>query len=126
MIGTGSSPEFGLGALPALGQAPADVPDGFAAIATLRARGIDRRLRLLAAGAFVLPIVGGALLGYLGVQGQPAAVKFAILAFTAGILSTVIVEEIVPEAHEGPDGWLATLMFIAGFSLFAFLSAVLG
>lgn len=126
MIGTGSSVELGLGVLLALGQAPADVPEGFASIATFRRRGVSRRWRLIAAAAFGVPILAGALLGYLGVQGQADVVKFAILAFTAGILTTVVVEEIVPEAHKGPDGRLATLVFIAGFSLFAFLAAVLG
>lgn len=126
MIGTGSSVALGLGVLLALGQAPADVPEGFAAIATFRRSGVARRWRLIAAAAFAVPIFAGALLGYLGVQGQPDVVKFAILAFTAGILTTVVVEEIVPEAHKGPDSKRATLAFIGGFSLFALLSAVLG
>ena len=126
LIGTGSSIELGLGVLLALGQAPADVPEGFASIATLRRSGVPRQWRLIAAAAFVVPILAGALFGYVGVQGQPDVVKFAILAFTAGILTTVTIEEIVPEAHRGPDSKRATLAFIGGFSLFAFLSAVLG
>lgn len=126
MIGTGSSVELGLGVLLALGQAPADVPEGFATIATLKRRGIARFWRLIAAAAFTLPIVAGAVLGFIGVQDQPDVVKFGLLAFTAGILTTVTVEEIVPQAHEGPDSRLATLAFIGGFSVFALLSAVLG
>ena len=102
------------------------MPDGFAAIATLR------RAASIGAGDCSRPVHSCSPSSAVpcsdtsGVQGQPAAVKFAILAFTAGILSTVVVEEIVPEAHEGLDGRLATLMIMAGFSLFAFISAVLG
>lgn len=60
------------------------------------------------------------------VRGQPEAVKLSLLAFTAGVLVTVVVEGIVPEAHEGDESRLATALFIAGFALFSVLSAYLG
>lgn len=59
-------------------------------------------------------------------RGQPEAVKLGLLAFTAGILMTVTIEEIVPEAHEQEDSRWATLCLIGGFALFALLSAYLG
>ena len=43
----------------------------------------------------------GATVGYFGVRAQPEIVKLALLAFTAGILVAVAVEEMIPEAHEG-------------------------
>jgi ZIP family zinc transporter len=76
--------------------------------------------------AFALPVLLGATVGYWIVQGQPDVVKFALLAFTAGTLLTVTVEEMIPEAHEEPDSRWATLGLISGFALFAFLSSYLG
>lgn len=127
MIGTGTSIEFGLGLLLALGQTPADVPEGFAAIATFKNAGVSRRNRFLLSAAFALPIMLGVTLGYWGVRGQSELVKFSLLAVTAGVLTTVVVEEIVPESHkEGPESRLATAFFIGGFALFALLAEYLG
>ena len=127
MIGTGTSIEFGLGLLLALGQTPADVPEGFAAIATFKNAGVGRRKRLLLAAAFALPIMLGVTIGYWGVRGQSELVKLSLLAFTAGVLTTVVIEEIVPESHkEGPDSRLATAFFVGGFAVFALLAEYLG
>ena len=126
MIGTGSTIGVGLGLLLALGQAPADVPEGFATIATFKRQGIPRRLRLLLAASFFLPIFLGATVGYWAVRGQSEAVQLALLAFTAGTLTTVAVEEIMPEAHQGEEARVAALVFVGGFALFALLSAYLG
>ena len=41
----------------------------------------------------------------------------ATLAFTAGMLTTLVVEEIVPESHEGKEARLAALYLIGGFVL---------
>ena len=126
MIGTGSTLSLGLGLLLALGQVPADVPEGFATIATFKNQGIPRRTRLLLAAALTIPIFLGATIGYWAVRGQPEIVKMSLLAFTAGILTTVVVEEIVPEAHEGEDSRWAALALVGGFALFALLSVYLG
>lgn len=126
MIGAGSTLTFSLGLLLALGQVPADIPEGFATIASFRKQGISRRTRLLLAAAFSVPVLLGATVGYWVVQGQPEGVKLGLLAFTAGVLLTVTVEEMIPEAHVGPDGRWATLGLIGGFALFAYLSSYLG
>lgn len=126
MIGAGSTLSVSLGLLLALGQVPADIPEGFATIATFRNQGASRRTRILLSAAFMVPVLLGATVGYWVVQGQPDVVKLALLAFTAGILLTVTVEEMIPEAHEGPDNRWATLGLIGGFALFAFLSSYLG
>ena len=126
MIGTGTSVDLGLGLLLALGQTPADVPEGFAAIATFKQQGVPRARRLLLAGAFAVPIALGVTVGYWGVRGASEAVQYSLLAFTAGILMTVVVEEIVPQAHEEQDVRFATVLLVGGFALFALLSAYLG
>ena len=125
LIGTGSTINPALGFLLALGQVPADVPEGFATIATFKAKGVSRRKRLLVAASFAIPIVLGATLGYWGVRDQSATVKFALLSFTAGILLTVAVEEMMPEAHRGEDARIASLFLVGGFALFGLLSAYL-
>lgn len=126
MIGTGSTIALGLGLVLALGQMPGDIPEGFATIASLKSAGVARSARLLLSAAFAVPIVLGTTIGYWGVRGRSEAVQLSLLAFTAGILITVAVEEIVPEAHRDGESRLATLIFIGGFALFALLSAYLG
>lgn len=126
MIGTGSSIDLGLGLLLAVGQTPADIPEGFAAIATFKARGVAKKLRMILAAAFAAPLFVGVTVGYWAVRGQPEAVKLSLLAFTAGVLVTVVVEEVVPESHQGDESKFATAFFIGGFALFSLLSAYLG
>lgn len=126
MIGTASNLSFGLALLLALGQVPADVPEGFATIAGFKAQGVSRRTRLLLSASFTVPIFLGATVGYFAVRGQPEVYKLALLAFTAGVLTTVVVEEIVPEAHQDGEARFAALAFVGGFALFALLSAYLG
>lgn len=126
MIGTGSTIAFGLGLILALGQVTADVPEGFATIATFKAQGMARRKRLWLAASFTVPVFLGATVGYWAVRGQAEILKLGLLAFTAGILLTVVVEDIVPEAHETDDARLAALALVGGFALFAFVSLYLG
>lgn len=126
MIGAGSTLSLGLGLLLALGQVPADVPEGFATLASFRSTGSSRRRRLLFSAAFAIPIFLGTTIGYWAVRGQPEAVKLALLAFAAGILMTVTVEEIIPQAHEQEDSRGATLCLIGGFALFSLIASYLG
>lgn len=126
LIGTGSTIDPRLGLILALGQVVADVPEGFATIATFKSKGIARRKRLLLAASFVIPIVLGATLGYWAVRDYSEAIKFALLSFTAGILLTIAVEEMVSEAHKVPDVRVAPLFLVGGFALFGLLTAYLG
>ena len=125
MIGAGSLVSPGLGFLLALGQVPADIPEGFAAIATFRDRGVARLHRIGLSAAFTIPILLGTTVGFWLVRGQPEIVQLSLLAFTGGVLTTVVVEEIVPEAHANGEARLATIVFVTGFALFAVLSAYL-
>lgn len=126
MIGAGTTVNVGLGLLLALGQVPADIPEGFATIAGFRRHGVPRRVRLLASAAFAIPILIGTTIGYFAVRGRPDEVKLGLLAFTAGILTTVAVEEIMREAHrKEQDSRWATACFIGGFAVFALLSSYL-
>lgn len=122
MIGTGSTISLSLGLLLALGQVPADVPEGFATIATFKRKGVKRAKRLLLSASFAIPIFLGTAIGYWVVRGQPEIFKMALLAFTAGILLTVVIEEIIPEAHADGEARLAALVLVGGFALFTLLS----
>lgn len=126
MIGAGSTVGFGLGLLLALGQVPADIPEGFATIATFKQQGVARAKRLLLAASFAVPILLGTTIGYWAVRGAPEIVKMSLLAFTAGILLSVSIEEIVTEAHREEDSRWATVCLVGGFALFVLLSIYLG
>jgi ZIP family zinc transporter len=124
MIGAGAIIAPSLGLLLALGQIAADIPEGFATMASFKRQAVARRTRLLLSASFVIPVLLGAIIGYGVLLGQPQIVKLALLAFTAGMLITVTVEEIIPEAHkEEKEARLAALVFVGGFALFTMLSA---
>lgn len=126
MVGTGSTVAVSLGLLLALGQVPSDVPEDFATIANFRRAGVPRSRRLLLSAAFAVPIFLGATLGYWVMRDAPELHKLLLLTFTARVLSTLVVEELVPEAvEEIPESPLSSLSFVGGFALFALLSAYL-
>ena len=126
MIGTGTVLNPALGLLLALGQVPADVPEGFAAIATMRRAGISRGRRVLLAAGFAVPIFLGATLGYFALRDAPDIVTLSVLALTGGALTAVVVEEMIGEAHEGETSQLGPVFLTAGFALFGAISVYLG
>jgi ZIP family zinc transporter len=126
MIGAGSTVAFSLALLIALGQVAADVPEGFAVVATMKAKGLSRRARTAVSASFVIPIMAGTVVSYLVVRGRSELVQYSFLMFAAGVLVTVVVEELVPEAHENKqEAHGATLSLVGGFALFAALAAYL-
>jgi zinc transporter, ZIP family len=127
MIGAGSTISLGLGLLLALGQVPADIPEGFATIFTFKRQNVPRPKRLLLSLSFALPVLLGATVGYFAVRSLPEVFKLTLLAFTAGILLAVAMEEILTEAHEAAeDSRWDTIALVGGFALFALISAYLG
>ena len=133
MIGTGSTIAFSLAVLLALGQVAADVPEGFATVAMFKGQKTTRARRLFLSASFAVPILLGSTIGYWLVRGRPELLKLSLLAFTAGVLTTVAVEQMLTEAHQRKEGEpkaeeapLYVLALVGGFTLFAFLSAYLG
>ncbi len=126
MIGTGTVVNPALGLLLAMGQVPADVPEGFAAVATLRNAGISRKRRILMAAGFAVPIFLGAVLGFLALREAPEIITLSVLALTGGALTAVVVEEMIGEAHEGDTSQLGPIFLTAGFALFAAISVYFG
>ena len=126
MIGTGTVVSPALGLLLALGQVPADIPEGFAAAATLRRANIARRVRILMSLSFAIPIVVGATLGYFALRNAPDLLTLSVLTVTGGALTSVVVEEMLTEAHEGDTSRLGPIALTAGFAIFALISVYVG
>lgn len=122
MIGTGSVINPALGLLLAAGQVPADIPEGFAATATLKRAGFSRRTRLFMAASFAVPVLLGASIGYLALRQAPEIVTLSVLAATGGVLMNVVIEEMVTRAHDGPTSSFGPLLLTGGFGLFALIS----
>ena len=124
LIGASSSISFDLALILALGQVTADIPEGFAAIATFRDEGVPRTKRLLLAISFTAPVLVGALVSYFFLRDQSEAYQLTALAFIAGMLLVAAAEEIMTEAHEVyPPSKLSSLAVIGGFGLFALVAS---
>lgn len=124
MIGTGAAVSSGLAVLLAAGQVLADLPEGYATAATLRANAVPRRARLLLSASFVLYSVAAALGAWLLLRAAPPALRVATLVFAAGLLTVAAVEDMLEEAHAAEsDRRASVLAFAGGFALFTVLSA---
>jgi len=124
LIGAGSAVSLSVALILAVGQVLADIPEGFAAIANMKDKGIPRSKRLLLSASFALPVLSAAVFAYFVLRSQPEAFKFAALTFTAGLLTVAAIEDMISEAHEsGDDTHVSPLAFIGGFVLFILVSA---
>lgn len=127
LIGASSSISFELALILALGQVTADIPEGFATIATFRDNGVPRKKRLLLALSFTVPVLVGAVVSYFFLRNEPEAYQLTALAFIAGMLLVAAAEEIMTEAHEVyPPSKLSSLALITGFGLFALVASYFG
>ena len=71
MLGAGTAVSPGLGLVLAAGQLLADLPEGFASIATFQANDVPRRKRLLLSLSFLAPVLLSAMASYLLLRGRP-------------------------------------------------------
>lgn len=127
LIGAGTAISFGLAVVLALGQVTADVPEGFAAIANFKDKGLPRGKRILLSASFAVPVLVGASLSYLALREAGETVQYAALVFTAGLILTAAVEEMIREAHAAAaDSRFSTASFAAGFALFTLVSGYFG
>lgn len=126
MIVTGAGVSPGLGILLGVALLAADTPEAFATIANMKRSGSARRTRLLISASFPLTLLLGAVLGEWLLRGSPQIVQFGILAFTAGIILTLVESEIIPQTFENWEGELATLILIGSFAAFALISTYVG
>ena len=100
----------------AIGIGMQNFPEGAAVSLPLRREGLSRKESFWwgQLSALVEPIA--AVLGAAVVDCMDPLLPYA-LAFTAGAMIFVVVEELVPEAHRGGNGDIATMGVIVGFSV---------
>jgi len=109
----------------AIGIAIQNFPEGFAVSMPLRRQGMSRRKSFFYGqlSAIVEPIFG--VLGAWAVFTFQPILPYA-LAFAAGAMIFVVVEEVIPETQRDKNTDLATLGFMVGFIVMMSLDVVLG
>jgi ZIP family zinc transporter len=119
------APSFGAAVALAVGIALQNVPEGASVALPLRAAGTGRWRSFLAgtASAAVEPVaaVAGA-----AATGRVAGILPYALGFAAGAMIYVVLEELIPSAHQSGRGDLATSAAIGGFTLMMVLDVALG
>jgi zinc transporter, ZIP family len=120
-------PSASLGAAVALaiGIGLQNFPEGLAVAAPLRREGFTRRRAFMygQASGVVEPMAG--VLGAAAVGLARPLLPYA-LAFAAGAMIFVVVEELIPESQGSDDADVATLGTILGFSVMMCLDVALG
>ena len=108
-----------------LGIAIQNIPEGAIISMPLRAAG-NSRWKSFWVGALsgIVEPVGGALVILLAAAVTPLMPY--LLAFAAGAMLYVVVEELVPEASQGEHSNVATVGFSIGFALMMVLDVVMG
>ncbi|MDF1566597.1 MAG: ZIP family metal transporter [Spirochaetaceae bacterium] len=109
----------------ALGIGIQNFPEGTAVSVPLRREGLSRWKCFLygQASGIVEPIFG--VLGALAVVLMRPILPYA-LAFAAGAMIFVVIEELIPESHEHGNIDLATMGVIVGFTVMMTLDVALG
>jgi ZIP family zinc transporter len=109
----------------AVGIGIQNFPEGAAVAAPLRRDGMSR-LKSFWYGqlsGFVEPVAG--VMGALAVISARALLPYA-LAFAAGAMLYVVVEELIPESQLDKNTHIATMGFMAGFALMMVLDVAFG
>src|SRR3546814_12897114 len=78
----------------------ANIPEGFASLATFRANDTPRVTRLRLTAAFIVPAVAAAVVGFLVLRTRPEAWQYSALTAAAGLYTVAAFEDIIHEAHE--------------------------
>ena len=118
-----AGPELGIPVAVAI--AVQNVPEGFAAAAPLLASGASRRKALAVAAATGAVEPPAAFLAYGAASAVGSVLPFA-LAFAAGAMLYVIVDELIPESHARGYERAATYALALGFTVMMFLDNVFG
>lgn len=109
----------------ALGIGMQNFPEGIAVAVPLRRMGLSRRKSFFygQSSALVEPIAG--VIGALAVITFTPVLPYA-LAFAAGAMIFVVVEDVIPEAQQNTNSDVATIGFIGGFVVMMVLDVALG
>lgn len=109
----------------AIGIGIQNFPEGIAVAMPLRRMGMSRRKSFMygQSSALVEPVAG--VLGAVAVTFFTPILPYA-LAFAAGAMIFVVVEEVIPETQQDKNTDIATLGFIGGFVVMMTLDVALG
>lgn len=109
----------------AIGIGIQNFPEGIAVAMPLRRMGMSRKKSFLygQSSALVEPIT--AVIGAMAVSFFTPILPYA-LAFAAGAMIFVVIEEVVPETQQNKNTDIATLGFILGFVIMMCLDVALG
>lgn len=109
----------------AIGIGIQNFPEGIAVAMPLRRMGMSRKKSFLygQSSALVEPVAG--VLGAVAVTFFTPILPYA-LAFAAGAMIFVVVEEVIPETQQDKNTDIATLGFIGGFIVMMTLDVALG
>jgi ZIP family zinc transporter len=109
----------------AIGIGIQDFPEGMAISMPLRANRISRKKSFLigSLSGIVEPIA--AVIGAIAVMSVQSILPYA-LAFAAGAMVFVVVEELIPESQSEGNTDVSTWGFLIGFTLMMFLDVALG
>lgn len=109
----------------AIGIAIQNIPEGAIISMPMRAAGNSRRKSFLIGGlSGIVEPIGAVLMILLASLMTPILPYF--LAFAAGAMLYVVVEELIPEASVGQHSNISTIGFAIGFVLMMVLDVVLG
>lgn len=109
----------------AIGIAIQNIPEGAIISMPMRAAGNSRRKSFLIGGlSGIVEPIGAVLVILLASLMTPVLPYF--LAFAAGAMLYVVVEELIPEASVGQHSNISTIGFAIGFVLMMVLDVVLG
>ena len=125
-VGAGqSAATIGAAVALAIGIGLQNFPEGMAVSIPLRREGVDRSEAFLygQASGMVEPI--GGIIGALAVQLVAPILPYA-LAFAAGAMLFVVVEELIPESQQGRNTDLATAFTLIGFVVMMVMDVALG
>jgi ZIP family zinc transporter len=120
-------PEASLGAAVALaiGIGLQNFPEGTAVSVPLRREGMKRRKAFFYGqlSGIVEPLAG--VIGAMAVLSMQALLPYA-LSFAAGAMIFVVIEELIPEAHQAGHADLVGIATLGGFALMMSLDVALG
>jgi ZIP family zinc transporter len=123
LIGAGTAVSRNIGAILALGQVLADIPEGYAVISNFKSYNLGRFKRMLISASFSIPVLLSALFSFFMLRGQSISIKMACLVFVSGLYTIAAVENMLSEAHKtDEDSSWSAFSFLMGFALFMIVS----
>ncbi len=126
MAGMSGDPAmFGMAVALAIGLGIQNIPEGAAVSLPLRQEGMSapRAFAMGALSGLAEPVFGVLVVLLIGVI---TPYMPWMLAFSAGAMMYVVVEELIPEAHLGEKSHVGTVAVLAGFLVMMVLDVALG